>query len=290
MSEVTTIINIPEYNEMLDGDREDPISVTSFNILLQEYIQSSKIFIIARVESIDHRGCIFVSYYDAHSINKVIFRIDRNTMFIYRINARNPSDNLPINGKIIYYCIDKIVGGDMEESTDKDATIRDEKEDKIRDATIKDEKEDKIRDDTIRDEKEDKIRDETDGHLTKNIRVNAIYYSTDGDYLTQQTVRAFFRKNSLSEYDNKILDLEKDNNDLNMNRLPRRSRIETIRLVLKKNIVYVVLFIIYTLFGTFLIFFSKKADTIFILYCVLIILLVVILAAISARRTVVIDV
>src|SRR6185437_7544706 len=53
----------------------------------------------------EHDRKIFVSYYAAHHINKVLFRTELERNLLHRMRCRNPLNNMPIIDEVEYFII-----------------------------------------------------------------------------------------------------------------------------------------------------------------------------------------
>ena len=104
--------------DALNLQNEEPFTLETFENLINLHRQSSKTFILARVETLD--GCPHQSeeetiscdcarksfFYGAHQLNKIIFRkLGENYDYIFRLFALNPLTNTDIFGEVSYYLV-----------------------------------------------------------------------------------------------------------------------------------------------------------------------------------------
>ncbi|EPZ31010.1 hypothetical protein ROZALSC1DRAFT_26433 [Rozella allomycis CSF55] len=91
--------------ESVDGSIEDIFTFETFTSLFQMAIKANKDFILARVTTQDESGKLFYSIYQAHHINKVLFRTQPEEGLLHRMKARNPLNNMTVVGDVHYYKI-----------------------------------------------------------------------------------------------------------------------------------------------------------------------------------------
>lgn len=90
---------------------EDSFGLETFGELIQEHMkadsQGKKSFIIARVQTWDHRqpNRAFYSYYNAYHLNKILFQtqIYLGKKLIHRLHVLNPLTNSDIIGNVLYF-------------------------------------------------------------------------------------------------------------------------------------------------------------------------------------------
>ncbi|OIR56870.1 MAG: uncharacterized protein A8A55_2378 [Amphiamblys sp. WSBS2006] len=117
-----------EHTHVVGGETEESVSVVPFSVLVEEYTQKKKTLILACVTTCADRAPNIHSFYYAHNINKVIFRTEKKGRVLHRIRARNPLNNMPIVGDVVYYTVDTVphaVDSAMVYTTTKYATDRD---------------------------------------------------------------------------------------------------------------------------------------------------------------------
>lgn len=104
-SKVNISLNIDNYN--LDINIKDILILNTFEEIIKECFNDKKDFIIARVESIPI--CLtkdsYYEYFWANSLNRILFKINKETNNIIKYNIKNPRDNSFIFGKVDYYKI-----------------------------------------------------------------------------------------------------------------------------------------------------------------------------------------
>lgn len=90
-----------------DADNEESFTLESFDQLIQTAASSNKYFILAKVITADpnDESRHYQSYYDAQQINKVLFRTQPEQSLLHRMRAKNPLNNMPIIGDVVYYII-----------------------------------------------------------------------------------------------------------------------------------------------------------------------------------------
>lgn len=101
-----TSLNLPLINQF-DSCDEEPFVLETFHDLISQHYLQGKHFIIARVKTRDRvdRNRVYYSFFAAHHLNKVLFRVDTRRACLHRMRASNPSNNLPINGRVSYYVV-----------------------------------------------------------------------------------------------------------------------------------------------------------------------------------------
>lgn len=101
--EVTTV-EVAEVN----ADQEDPFSLEPFSDLIQAHIDAGKDFILARVLTVEEKDDtkrFYTNYYQAHVLNRQLFRTQPSEGLLHRLKAKNPMNNLPIVGDVHYYVV-----------------------------------------------------------------------------------------------------------------------------------------------------------------------------------------
>jgi len=96
-----------KYIDKINGNNEDPFTLETFKDLIYMYSKKNKDFIIARIKTSDPSGNnkYFYSYYDAHHINKVLFKTQPELSLLHRMQAKNPLNNMIIVGDVHYFVI-----------------------------------------------------------------------------------------------------------------------------------------------------------------------------------------
>lgn len=80
----------------------DPFSLDAYSLLLRRHARIGKDLLLARVTTVS-AGRLFHDVYEAHAINKVLFRTQPEEGLLHRMKSRNPLNNLEIVGDVWYY-------------------------------------------------------------------------------------------------------------------------------------------------------------------------------------------
>lgn len=92
--------------DVISSSIDDPFSLESFEIIIRNRARVGKDFIIARVKTVDAVGDKnLFHYYCAHQINKVLFRTQPEEGLLHRMKAKNPLNNMTIEGDVHYFSI-----------------------------------------------------------------------------------------------------------------------------------------------------------------------------------------
>jgi hypothetical protein len=98
----------------IDCSFEDIFTLETFHSLILNSYRREKAFIMARVMTIDpniDQGTktvkCFWSDYQAHHLNKILYRTQIEANLLHRMRCRNPLNNMVIVGKVYYYAITK---------------------------------------------------------------------------------------------------------------------------------------------------------------------------------------
>ncbi|ORX52985.1 hypothetical protein BCR36DRAFT_582388 [Piromyces finnis] len=102
-------IDKDKFIDKINGNNEDPFTLETFKDLIYMYASKNKDFIIARIKTADPsaNNKYFYSYYDAHHINKVLFKTQPELSLLHRMQAKNPLNNMIIVGDVHYFVIKK---------------------------------------------------------------------------------------------------------------------------------------------------------------------------------------
>ncbi|KXS12860.1 hypothetical protein M427DRAFT_71792 [Gonapodya prolifera JEL478] len=93
--------------DVLDASSDEPFTLEPFEALIRAHAMAGKEFILARVTTVDpsDESRSYYSYYNAHFINKVLFRTQPEAGLLHRMRARNPLTNTVIVGDVHYFSI-----------------------------------------------------------------------------------------------------------------------------------------------------------------------------------------
>jgi len=96
-----------KFIDKINGNNEDPFTLETFKDLIYMYAKKNKDFIIARIRTADPNisNKYYYSYYDAHHINKVLFKTQPELSLLHRMQAKNPLNNMIIVGDVHYFVI-----------------------------------------------------------------------------------------------------------------------------------------------------------------------------------------
>jgi hypothetical protein len=91
----------------MEASEEESFTFETFDVLLQQAVRKNKDFILARVTTQDEHDALkfFHSIYQAHHMNKVLFRTQPEEGLLHRMKARNPLNNMVIVGDVHYFVI-----------------------------------------------------------------------------------------------------------------------------------------------------------------------------------------
>jgi len=100
-------IDREKFIDKINGNNEDPFTLETFKDLIYMYASKGKDFIIARIKTADPTANkkYFYSYYDAHHINKILFKTQPELSLLHRMQAKNPLNNMIIVGDVHYFVI-----------------------------------------------------------------------------------------------------------------------------------------------------------------------------------------
>ncbi|RIA97227.1 hypothetical protein C1645_871478 [Glomus cerebriforme] len=106
-AENSKLINNNVIIHEIDATSEDPFTLESFDVLIQQHAEKNKDFIIAKVTTVDPSDELktYHSYYSGHHINKVLFRTQPDQGLLHRMKAKNPLNNMNIIGDVHYYVV-----------------------------------------------------------------------------------------------------------------------------------------------------------------------------------------
>ncbi|KAI8809778.1 hypothetical protein BJ742DRAFT_852555 [Cladochytrium replicatum] len=112
--------------DSVSAEYEDSFCLDTFGDLIKAHRASSKCFILARVQTWDHKQPekAFYSYYDAFQLNKTLFQTQQylGKKLIHRLHVLNPLTNTDIIGNVSYFMVKP--GSQQEAQTD--ATTKDD--------------------------------------------------------------------------------------------------------------------------------------------------------------------
>jgi hypothetical protein len=81
------------FIDIIPSQNEDPFCLETFETLIEAHARQNKDFVIARVMTNDPQDekRLYYSYYQAHHLNKVLFRTQPEEGLLHRMKARNVS-------------------------------------------------------------------------------------------------------------------------------------------------------------------------------------------------------
>ncbi|KAI8812512.1 hypothetical protein BJ742DRAFT_705616 [Cladochytrium replicatum] len=95
--------------DSVSAEYEDSFCLDTFGDLIKAHRASSKCFILARVQTWDHKQPekAFYSYYDAFQLNKTLFQTQQylSKKLIHRLHVLNPLTNTDIIGNVSYFMV-----------------------------------------------------------------------------------------------------------------------------------------------------------------------------------------
>ncbi|ADM12009.1 uncharacterized protein Eint_080750 [Encephalitozoon intestinalis ATCC 50506] len=95
---------LPLYT--LDTEVVEAFTLERFKELIASNVKEGKDFVVGEVTTRDPpTGSIFKNYYAAVELNRILFCVEGRNNLLYRVIARNPINNLEIEGKVLYYKI-----------------------------------------------------------------------------------------------------------------------------------------------------------------------------------------
>ncbi len=100
-------INKTDSLSTIDCKNKELLTFDSYMNLLISHRRRNKDFIIAKVvtKSSDALPGFFEFYYSANDFNKELFRLDSTSNILYKMQIKNPTNNLEIYGDVLYYKI-----------------------------------------------------------------------------------------------------------------------------------------------------------------------------------------
>lgn len=222
--------------DVIDANSLEAISLESYSTLALCAKDAGKDFILAQVTTADPKdpSRVFHSYYLGHNINKLAFRQEFDLGLLHRMRAKNPLNNMEIDGNISYFSISAIGIEAALKSYEKNQILRDVQQtsQKIVDveAAISSFNESKHK----RSLSEGNLADFKSHTSSSSLSINSFlkedysnesllhkslsldmivfdlrFVGTDEDYLHQQAFRDYFAENSIEEGDHIIFRLRR---------------------------------------------------------------------------------
>ncbi|KAJ3075752.1 hypothetical protein HDU98_006990 [Podochytrium sp. JEL0797] len=97
--------------DSISAEYEDSFCLETFSDLIASHANVGRSFIIARVQTWDHKlpESKFFSYYNAYNLNKILFQtqVFFDKKLIHRLNVLNPLSNTDIIGNVQYFMVTK---------------------------------------------------------------------------------------------------------------------------------------------------------------------------------------
>lgn len=213
--------------DVVDAEEGEPFTLESFRKSVLEALKAEKDYILAKVTTSDPNNAtsLYSYYYSAFEINKVLFKYETDRHLLHRMKVRNPMNNMFIMGQVYYYKItyDALENALQEYEHPSGDSVRGCTKaftafpcqadsyyvDNLEPLPKKQETRTVSRDifKPLMDTPEKKIEAE------KKLRVRAIYFANDGDFLVRSQVREYFKQNTVNRDDYFIFELERTQND-----------------------------------------------------------------------------
>lgn len=231
----------PKLDE-IDANTHETFTLEELGTLIAAYRKKNKDFILARVTTPDpeNNSVFYNFYYAAAEINRILFRYEPSRRLLHRMKVKNPLNNMYIIGQVYYY---KITPHDVDKSiiTYLFKDTKEKENPKKAFSAVFRKKTDfanhqrKSNSKDCLDIRENcKFAEEIEGKSTKEIieklnkgqlqiaeikdkkkklRYKANYFASDDDFLTNQDVRDYFKRNALEPEDDFLYDLDRTQND-----------------------------------------------------------------------------
>ncbi|WUR04010.1 transmembrane domain-containing protein [Vairimorpha necatrix] len=231
----------PEIEEF-SANTIETFTLEEFRCLIVDCRKKNVDFILARVTTPDPNdsSTLFNFYYAASELNRVLFKFESERRLLHRMKVRNPLNNSFILGQVYYYKltleeIDKcLVEYYFKDTSDErkqkklrsfSAIFRPKDTDVIQTDSISKETDESILNSSLSLDLEgdlttkDLLENHQDSVMSKDISrdKNIVYYAkfvgTDDDFLMQNEVRDYFRRNALDENDDFLFEIDRGQND-----------------------------------------------------------------------------
>lgn len=231
----------PEMEE-LNANGTETFTLEEFRSLIIDCRKKNVDFIIARVTTPDpdDQSTLFNFYYAAAELNRVLFRFETERRLLHRMRVRNPLNNSFILGQVYYYkltleeidrCLVEYYFKDTSDDRKKkkirsfSAVFRSKNSESIETNVHSKDTDDSIINSSLTLDLENEIshKDLLDKHQSnvslqeipsdKKIVYYAKFFATDDDFLMQNEVHDYFRRNTLDEDDDFLFEIDRGQND-----------------------------------------------------------------------------
>ncbi|KAI5189923.1 hypothetical protein NEMIN01_0786 [Nematocida minor] len=214
--------------DVVDAEESEPFTLESFRKSITESLKAGKEYILAKVTTSDptNANSLYNYYYSAFEINKILFKYEADRHLLHRMKVRNPMNNMFIMGQVYYY---RIGYGSLEsalqeydhpseESTKGKMKAFSEVLPATRNSTSYIDKLNTKKEPELRTISRDLFEafahpQEVSISTDKKLRIRAIYFANDGDFLVKSGTREFFKRNVVNPDDYFIFKLERTQND-----------------------------------------------------------------------------
>ncbi|KAH9385681.1 uncharacterized protein NEMAJ01_0577 [Nematocida major] len=215
--------------DVVNAEESEPFTLESFRQSILESLKAGKEYILAKVTTSDpaNASSLYNYYYSAFEINKILFKYEADRHLLHRMKVRNPMNNMFIMGQVYYYRIsyeslenalqeydhpsEESTRGKMKAFSEVLPSTRNISASYIDQISVK--KEPELR--TIsRDLFETLARPrEAVESSDRKLKIRALYFANDGDFLVKSGTREFFKRNAVNPDDYFIFKLERAQND-----------------------------------------------------------------------------
>jgi hypothetical protein len=228
--------------EEINANSVETFTLEEFRSIIIDCRRKNIDFIIARVTTPDpyDHSTLYNFYYAALEINRVLFRFESDRRLLHRMKVRNPLNNMYILGQVYYYKItleqiDKSLveyyfnegSGDKKRNRMKSfsAVFRSGTLAKETDSHSKDANDSIVSSSTLSDSGDERSAKEILEHCQSSILspseiskdkcivYYAKFFATDDDFLMQNDIRDYFRRNTLDEDDDFLFEIDRGQND-----------------------------------------------------------------------------
>ncbi|EIJ93367.1 hypothetical protein NEPAR06_1139 [Nematocida parisii] len=215
--------------DVVNAEESEPFTLESFRKSIIEALKNGKEYILAKVTTSDPTNAtsLYNYYYSAFEINKILFKYEADRHLLHRMKVRNPMNNMFIMGQVYYYKIGydslevalqeydhpsvESSRGKMKAFSEILPITRNTSSSYIDGLSVK--KEPELRSisrdlfETLAHPQESVI------NTDKKLRIRAVYFANDGDFLVKSGTREFFKRNAVNPDDYFIFKLERTQND-----------------------------------------------------------------------------
>lgn len=215
--------------DVVDAEESEPFTLETFRKSITDSLKAGKEYILAKVTTSDptNASSLYNYYYSAFEINKILFKYEAERHLLHRMKVRNPMNNMFIMGQVYYYKIgyssletalweydhpsEEAKRGKMKAFSEVLPTRGNTSTSYIDKLNVKQEHE-------LRTISRDLFEElahpqETAARTDKKLRIRAIYFANDGDFLVKSGTREYFKKNAVNPDDYFIFKLERTQND-----------------------------------------------------------------------------